>query len=413
MYGSIRGYTGPPEGLKVWWNCTVDGDPQPSDPHPTVDENYHRLCYNPALDWKDHDLILQVTSKDNEPFYFDTMDYHSGMNETRTNKRTIVSIDDEELGYSTGWGNRGLYKITNVKGGNLKFPFDGKRPVLLLHPCRLSSFSFATIGVSVAWYGGNVTWMSQIPSSATWSVDGSPPVEFKIPGPSLNQHRTKIFETPKLTPGTHMLEVVYNGDHSLTPLTLWQLYIDHGGLPDSLNDSTACGEAKPTDIKMAAVGGGLGAGLVLALGLLIFLFLRYRKRETYKKDDPAGYSADTPPDAAAYSAVQQYDPDTAQAANIDAYTVGPARQPVNETMYAGHVSRASVPQPGLTLRTRAVPPTLPMRTGKAFVQNRGGTVDTGLGSQSLRSQTLTPGSSDVGSSVAQDEHPPVYSPDRY
>jgi len=133
VYGSVRGYTGPPEGVKVWWNCTVDGVQQIPDPHPTVDENYHRLCYNSALDWRDHTLVIQVTSKDKEPFYFDTVDYSSGINETKTNRRSIVTIADEELFFSPGsWGNLGIYKTTNAKGGNLRFPFDGKYLALVI-----------------------------------------------------------------------------------------------------------------------------------------------------------------------------------------------------------------------------------------------------------------------------------------
>jgi len=127
-YGSVRGYTGPPEGLKVWWNCTVDGIEQGPEPHPPTDRSYHRLCYSNSLDWKEHTLVIQVTSKDNEPFYFDTMDYYHGINETRTNRRSIVTIGDEELVYSPGWGNQGIYKTTNMKDGSLRFPFDGKRP---------------------------------------------------------------------------------------------------------------------------------------------------------------------------------------------------------------------------------------------------------------------------------------------
>ena len=128
MYGSVRGYSGPPEGLKVWWNCTVDGiESGWQDPYPTTDKNYHRQCFDDNLDWKEHTLVIRVTSKDNEPYYFDTMDYPHAVNESRTNRRSIVTTDDEELDYSPGWGRQGPYRATNVKGGSVQFPFDGKQ----------------------------------------------------------------------------------------------------------------------------------------------------------------------------------------------------------------------------------------------------------------------------------------------
>ena len=118
----------------------MDGTESEKDPRPTADVSYYRLCYDDALEWKDHTLVIRVTSKDKEPFFFDTMDYWHGINETRTNRRSIVRIDDEEFTFSPGdWSNRGtgLYKVTNVKGGSLKFPFDGKHPVFVL-PSTLS-----------------------------------------------------------------------------------------------------------------------------------------------------------------------------------------------------------------------------------------------------------------------------------
>ena len=253
----------------------------------------------------------------------------------------------------------------------------------------------ATIGVSVAWYGAFTSGTSRVQSSATWSVDGSPPTEFKLPGPD-NQRRTNFFETPKLSPGTHILEVVYNGDHSVAPLTLWQLYIDHGNLPDSFNSTDGPGgETKAADVKMAAVGGGLGAALVLVLGLLIFFVMRYRKRDPSSKADSAELGADARPHAAAYSAVRQDDTDG---------------EPIHETRYAGHVSKVRPTQRDLALQTRAVPPVLPMRTGKGFIQTRHGAVNP----DTPPSNPLQPGPSNGGPSFSREEHPPVYdTPARY
>jgi len=250
--------------------------------------------------------------------------------------------------------------------------------------------------------------MSRVQSSATWSVDGSPPTEFKLPGPPAGdvQYRTKFFETPKLAPGPHILDVVYKGDVSQAPLTLWQLYIDHGGVPDSLS-ALGGGEAKSSDVKIATVGAALGAALVVAIGALIFLFIRFRKRDS-RKAGSAEYSAIAGPPAREYAGIQPYDPQVINASGSQPVLYDPPQQGSHETMYTGQ-AHGLVTQPAFTPRTRAVPPALPMRTGKGFVQTRN-TRDTVT--PTLPSSSLGPESSYGGSSVAREEHPPVYSPDR-
>jgi len=190
-------------------------------------------------------------------------------------------------------------------------------------------------------------------------------------------------------------------------LTLWQLYIDHGGLSGSF-DSTEYGEAKPTsDVKMAAVGGALGAALALVLGLLVFFFMRYRKRGSYRKADLAGDSASDRSHGAKYSAIQRYDADSVPVVRPVAINASSSstQQPVDESSYAGHVVQVPTTHSS-ALRTRTVSPT---RTGKGFIQTRHGAVDNGTPPFDT---PVSPGQSYyAGSSLAREEDPPVYSPD--
>ena len=251
--------------------------------------------------------------------------------------------------------------------------------------------------------------MSRTQASATWSVDGSPPVEFNLPGPPAGdtQSRTKFFETPKVSPGSHILEVVYKGDVSAAPLTLWQLYIDHGGIPDTLNLLEG-GEAKGTDMKTAAVGAGLGGALVLVICASIFFFLRFRKRKSYasKNTGSIEYSPVSQPVTHGYvPSIQPYDT-SAQVVNASGaqqlvYQI--SQQTSSETMYSGNRAQVPVTQLAVAPHMRAVPPPIPMRTGKGFVQTRNPTPTPPSSSAS------GPQSSYGGSSVVPEEHPPVYS----
>jgi len=75
--------------------------------------------------------------------------------------------------------------------------------------------------------------MSRTPATGTYSIDGSTPVEFPLTGPPEGTrafYRTKLFETPELSPGSHIIEVSYRGGSTSAPLTFWQAYVNHGTL---------------------------------------------------------------------------------------------------------------------------------------------------------------------------------------
>jgi len=88
-------------------------------------------------------------------------------------------------------------------------------------------------GVSLAWFGGYTLQMSRTPATGSYSIDGGPPIEFPLTGPPQGTkafYRTKLFETPELSSGSHVIEVNYKGGSTSAPLTLWQAYVNHGTL---------------------------------------------------------------------------------------------------------------------------------------------------------------------------------------
>lgn len=66
-------------------------------------------------------------------------------------------------------------------------------------------------------------------SSATYSIDGGPPIVFLLkgfpPGPTSTVYNQIFFTTPELLAGPHLLVVVYQGTGQQTPLTLDSLYV--------------------------------------------------------------------------------------------------------------------------------------------------------------------------------------------
>lgn len=162
--------------------------------------------------------------------------------------------------------------------------------IVLIH-----NLIITTLGVSLSWFGYIPVELPFSPSSATYSIDGETPINFLLRGLPVNSTTTvynqKFFETAQLSPTSHTLKVVYEGNDS-TPLTLDYLIIQNGtsssvststtssisSIPTSTGNA-ASATSTPRGIPVGSIAGGVIGGLALAVfAILGFLFLRRRQK---------------------------------------------------------------------------------------------------------------------------------------
>jgi hypothetical protein len=188
------------------------------------------------------------------------------------------------------------------------------------------------LGVSLSWYGYIPVEFSFSPSSATYSIDGETPISFLLKGLPVNSTTTvynqKFFETVQLSPTSHTLKVVYEGNNS-TPLTLDYLIVQNGtsssstttSLPTSTG-STVSATSTPTGfVPVGPIVGGVIGGLALVVFAVLGYFLLRRRPKlgvqgidstpTDSTPRPFGYtplhlsSATSNPSSSNYSQVPQ------------------------------------------------------------------------------------------------------------
>ena len=161
--------------------------------------------------------------------------------------------------------------------------------------------TIAALGVSLSWYGYIPVELPFTPSSATYSIDGETPINFRLNGLPVNSTSTvynqKFFETAQLSPTSHTLKVVYEGSNS-TPLTLDYLIIQNGtsttsisSLPTSTGNTVSATSTPKGSVPVGAIVGGVIGGLALVVfAILGFLLLRRRQ----KRDAQERVSTSTP-----------------------------------------------------------------------------------------------------------------------
>jgi hypothetical protein len=166
------------------------------------------------------------------------------------------------------------------------------------------SLTIASSGVSLSWYGYIPADLPLSPSLATYSIDGETPISFRCKGLPVDSTTTlynqKFFETTKLSPTSHTLKVVYEGNNS-TPLTLDYLIIQNGTSTSSSTSSlpTSTISATSTPKKSVAVGSIVGGvigvlALLVLFGILGFFFLRRRQKRRRRKRDAQEIVLSTP-----------------------------------------------------------------------------------------------------------------------
>jgi hypothetical protein len=189
-------------------------------------------------------------------------------------------------------------------------------------------------GISLIWLGFYLNSLPTASTTATYAIDGQSPITFNLNGASSEatglQYNQIFFQVDELSSGSHTLDVVYQGNSTTTPLTLYILQVQNnasshtaassstGTLSQSpIASSSSSGAVfstliptRSSSVTSSAIGGistngssnassdttngasNLGSiigGVIGGLGLLIFavlavLFLRQRNSRSQKTD---------------------------------------------------------------------------------------------------------------------------------
>ncbi|KAF4615485.1 hypothetical protein D9613_002591 [Agrocybe pediades] len=268
------------------WQCVVDGQLIDSITY-TTGENRLRLCEKDDLDDSSHTITVRVDVSNNHTFWLDYIQYLPFPDTPIDTAALSIDTTDPEalLGLMGSWTQKypGYYTQRND-----------------------ASFHFQFSGVSLIWLGFYDNGLPMDATTGSYSIDGQAPVSFPLNGIAAKdtgvQYNQVFFQTPKLEAKTHTIEVLYQGDATKAPLSLFVLQIQNGTSPStttapgqsSVSGSTSSisgtGSATHTttldvgiksskDNTPTLVGGILGGiGLLLVIGILALFILRKRRR---------------------------------------------------------------------------------------------------------------------------------------
>ncbi|KAF8655188.1 hypothetical protein AX16_003220 [Volvariella volvacea WC 439] len=205
------------------YECFVDSQPiRNLDPFSGGGSaNNWILCAMDSASDGNHVLTVNVTSL-GAPFQFDRVQFVPGAGYPIDTAQIRVEFDDGDIRYDDDWVLvGGVSRATGTAGSKVTFPFIGK---------------------SLAWGAFLPGGAERAASSGTYSVDGSDPATFDIPGLEGESPRSLynqiLFTTPDLEPGRHSIEVAYQGTNSnQSPLSLtWLLVTNATFVDDNDND---------------------------------------------------------------------------------------------------------------------------------------------------------------------------------
>ena len=161
-----------------------------------------------------------------------------------------------------------------------------------------------TSGTSLSWYGFIPVELPKGSSPATYSIDGQTPVNFLLKGLVITATTTiynqKFFETAQLTPGSHTLKAVFEGNNS-TPLTITYLIIQNGTVSSTSTSSTTTSVSSPatssipgsvvsgtsvvgSSTPVGEVVGGVIGGLALIFFVILGVFFLHRRHKRAKQE---------------------------------------------------------------------------------------------------------------------------------
>ncbi|EIW54838.1 uncharacterized protein TRAVEDRAFT_22708 [Trametes versicolor FP-101664 SS1] len=180
---------------------------------------------------------------------------------------TGVNENDGRLKYGTGWvlasrdpnGKSLTSHSTMVNGSSVVVDFSGTSIVV-----------FGTVPPSN---------MSEIPPSASYSIDGRRAFELSLPASDRCIPNQQFFQSPMLSPGTHNLTI--NVTTAGTPYILDYLWFCGSSVPSADSSGTSPKTAHGGFSRVdAIVVGSVVGGVIFLLGIasLVWFFLRRRRR---------------------------------------------------------------------------------------------------------------------------------------
>ncbi|KAJ6591273.1 hypothetical protein DFH09DRAFT_1026333 [Mycena vulgaris] len=256
------------------WDCFID-DVKIENPNPAFQfaENNWVLCDQSQIASGSHMLTVKVQSK-GQPFYLDSILYtplpgvdHESAVLEYTNRDPFVS-------FGSGWQQwGGTQNVTQTTGAQVALNFHG---------------------TSVSLLGYIPTELPHSASSASYTIDGGPPVSFVLnglPAQSATVYNSLLFTTNALTSATHNLVVTYAGDSTKTPLVVSTFYVTNTSTPSSTT-STPPPASQSADLSTTPVtrtkstptaaiaAGTVGVLVLLALIVGLLFWCRRRRRQT-------------------------------------------------------------------------------------------------------------------------------------
>ncbi|KAH6902396.1 hypothetical protein BKA70DRAFT_671133 [Coprinopsis sp. MPI-PUGE-AT-0042] len=252
--------------------CELDDDNVPPEqPLRNLPVNTWPLCTTNATYAGDHVLTLSAVSTE-RAFFVDQIVYIPSRDSPPDSPTVGIGPDDPAVEYLEGsWtSDPAAGTLTEQAGAKMSITFTG------------SSATF--IGsVPLDFPAGN--------STATYSIDGRPPVTFVVPGLGRNtllpMFGQSFFKVSNLGSGVHELIVTYNGQAA--PLAFDHLRVEDGdiiqtaltrevGGDNSPGGGNSSGGGKKAPIG-AIVGGAVGGAVLLLALLALVLFMKKRKKK--------------------------------------------------------------------------------------------------------------------------------------
>ncbi|KAJ7076462.1 hypothetical protein B0H15DRAFT_805602 [Mycena belliarum] len=339
VFGTIAIATDASNATDPTWTCLVDEIPI-ENPNPTFKyaENNWLLCDQSKISPGSHTLTIQVQSK-GQPFYLDNIMYTPLPDVRRESAVLEYTNVDPAVSFGSGWRGWGAQNITQVNGAQVALNFHG---------------------TSVSLRGYIPQELPHVPSSASYSIDGGPPVKFTLPGlpeQSVTQYNVIMLTTNTLTPTAHNLVITYEGSGTQTPLVAATFYVTNTSAPASAPAaSTAASESSATPSSTtlkngtptAAIAGGT-VGVLAALALiagLVFWCHRRRRRsaENARRQSANPFMATTEAAAAASSAGATYTYSAVPGPAADPHThAGTASHPHFASAYTSSQSEPASP----------------------------------------------------------------------
>ncbi|KAG6827751.1 hypothetical protein H0H92_010573 [Tricholoma furcatifolium] len=209
-----------------------------------------------------------------------------------------ISYGDPAFDFGGNWNTTSDLKISNTPGATVSLNFTG---------CGLS------------WIGDILGDLPGNASSCTYVIDGGEPISVTLNGHDFQDTTTIydviFFTTPVLPPGSHTINVTYNGNYN-TPLTIAYVLVTNTTLvgptppipppplppppppptsspsPSSSTSSSTSSSAQTSSNShpVGSIAGGIVGGIVIITIITIILILRRRNRTLGDSDSETSLS---------------------------------------------------------------------------------------------------------------------------